>query len=444
MADKPQQDTSKPSRREFIKKGSSLLVAGGVVAGSLKLAQAAHAFGSDTIKIGLVGCGGRGTQAAIQAMNTEGGAVHLVALGDVFPDRLQQAYRGAKSRHGDKVDVPRERQFVGFDAYKRVLECDIDLVILATPPGFRPLHFEAAVKAGKHIFAEKPLATDAAGVRRLLAANDLAKKQDLAVAIGLQRHHEQTYKETMAKLHDGAIGDIVSSRCYWNGRGVWVRPRENGQSELEYQMRNWYYFNWLCGDHINEQHIHNIDVINWLMNDYPVSAQGMGGREVRNGLDHGHIFDHHFIEFTYANGAKMWSQCRHIPNCWNSVAEFTQGTKGRADISGAKLYDMAGNMTWRSQGSRGGHQQEHHDLFAELRKGNRPNEGDYGAKSTLTAIMGRMATYSGKMITWKQALNAQDDLANFDILSSMSDQAPIQPDENGRYAVPVPGKTKVV
>jgi len=431
------------SRRDFIKTGSSLLVAGGMVGSSLSIARGAHAFGSDTIKIGLVGCGGRGTGAAVQAMNTEGD-VKLVAMGDVFPDRLQTAYRTAKGKHGDNVDVPRERQFVGFDAYKRVLETDIDLVILATPPGFRSLHFEAAVKSGKHIFAEKPVATDAPGVRRFLAANALAKKQNLAVAVGLQRHHERAYMETMKELHDGIIGDITSARAYWDGGGVWVRPRQAGQSELEYQMRNWYYFNWLCGDHIVEQHIHNIDVINWLMNGYPVSAQGMGGRQVRTGDEYGQIFDHHFVEFTYANGAKMYSQCRHIKGCWNSVSEHCQGTKGRADISGAKIYDPSDSMIFQSKGTRGGHQQEHHDLFEVLRKGERPNEGDYGAYSTMTAIFGRMATYSGQMLNWDDALNSEVALADFDSLGSFDDQAPVQPLDDGSYPVPVPGQTKTV
>lgn len=428
------------SRRDFIKTGSSLLVAGGVAASSLNIARAAHSFGSDVIKIGLVGCGGRGTGAAIQAMNTLGGEVQLKAMGDAFTDRLQGAYRSIKGQHGEKVDVPKDRQFVGFDAYKGVLDTDIDMVLLATPPGFRPLHFEAAVKAGKHVFFEKPVAVDAPGVRRVLAANEEAKKKNLAVAVGLQRHHEVKYKETIAALQDGAIGDIVLARAYWNGGGVWVRPRNDMQTELEYQMRNWYYFNWLCGDHINEQHIHNIDVINWLMNDYPVTAQGQGGREVRKGIDNGQIYDHHMVEFTYASGAKMLSQCRHIPNCWNAVSEFAHGTKGHADISGAKIYDMTGENVWRSRGEGGGHQQEHHDLFASLRKGEIPNEGDYGAKSTMTAIMGRMATYSGKMISWDEAIGSKLSLANIDMMATMDDKAPVQPDAEGRYPIPVPGE----
>jgi predicted dehydrogenase len=442
VTEKPakKKDLGVTSRRDFIKTGSSLLVAGGVAAGSLSLARSAHAFGDDAIKLGLVGCGGRGTGAAMQAMNTSG-EVKLVAMGDVFGDRLQTAIRSLKSRHGDKVDVSRDRQFIGYDAYKRVLESDIDLVILATPPGFRPLHFEEAIKAGKHVFAEKPVATDAVGVRRFLAANEEAKKRSLAVAVGLQRHHEPAYQETIAEIHGGIIGDITSARAYWNGSGVWVKPRQDNQTELEYQMRNWYYFNWLCGDHIVEQHIHNIDVINWLMGGYPVMAQGMGGREVRKGLDYGQIFDHHFVEFTYENGTKLYSQCRHIGGCWPSVSEYCQGTKGRADISGGKIYDLKGNMIWQTRAARDGHQQEHHDLFAVLRKGERPNEGDYGALSTMTSIFGRMATYSGQNIKWEDALNSKHALADFDALASLESEAPVQPLGDGSYPIPVPGKT---
>jgi predicted dehydrogenase len=303
------------------------------------------------------------------------------------------------------------------------------------------MHFEAAVEAGKQIFAEKPVASDAPGVRRFLAANEKAKQKGLAVAIGLQRHHEVAYKETMDKLKNGAIGDIVYCRCYWNQGNLWVRNRQEGQSELEYQMRNWYYFNWLCGDHIVEQHIHNIDVINWLMDGPPVKAQGMGGRQVRTGKDYGQIYDHHAVEFTYGNGVKMFSFCRHIPDCWNSVSEFAYGTKGWCDISGAKIYDRNDKLVWKSEGNRNGHQEEHHDLFRSLRAGEKPAEGKYGAESTMTAILGRMATYTGQEIAYDKALNSEIGLADFDSIKSLDDRAPVQPDENGFYEVMQPGKS---
>jgi predicted dehydrogenase len=245
-------------------------------------------------------------------------------------------------------------------------------------------------------------------------------------------------------LQQGEIGDINFTRAYWNGAGVWVRPRRPQQTELEYQVRNWYYFNWLCGDHICEQHIHNIDVINWLKNGYPTKAQGQGGRQVRTGKDYGQIFDHHMIEFTYADGSKMLSQCRHIPNTWSPVTEHAHGSKGTADISGGRIYDTSGKLVWRTTAGRDGHQQEHHDLFAELRKGNHPNEGEWGAKSTMTAIFGRMATYSGQEITWEDAINSKIVLCETDKLTGLDSPAPVLPDKDGNYPIPVPGVTEAV
>lgn len=433
----------RPTRRKFIKK-SSVLVAGGAIAGQLALGRSAHAFGSDEIKIGLVGCGGRGTGAAIQAMNTEG-ATKLVALADAFPDKIQSTLRSVKGEHPEKIDVPGERQFAGFDAYKKVLETDCDIVILATSPGFRPLHFEAAVNAGKHVFMEKPVAVDPAGVRRVVAAARLAKEKNLAVAVGLQRRHERRYRETIKRLQDGVIGDINLTRAYWNGGGVWTRARQPGQTEMEYQMRNWYYFNWLCGDHITEQHIHNLDVINWLKNGYPVKAQGQGGRQVRTGIDNGEIYDHHMVEFTYADGSVMLSQCRHIRNTWGSVSEHAHGSKGTCNIGAARILDSSGNTIYSyGRGGAGGHQQEHHDLFADIRKGILPNEGEYGAYSSMTSILGRMATYSGEEISWEEAVNSDLVISPVDKYTSMEDTPPTTPDEDGRYPIPMPGLTKVV
>ncbi len=434
-------NTKSPSRRKFLKNSSLLLAGTTVAANTLPIARAAHAYGSDEIKIGLVGCGGRGTGAAGQALDTEG-PVKLVAMADVFQYRMQQSYRGLSGRYGDRVDVPEDRRFIGIESFKQLLQCDLDLVILASPPGFRPMHFEAAVKAGKHVFMEKPVATDAPGVRRVLAANEIAKAKNLAVQVGLQRHHESKYKEGIKRLQDGAIGDILFARAYWNGGGVWIRNRKDSQTELEYQMDNWYYFNWLSGDHIVEQHIHNLDVINWLMKGHPVEAQGQGGRQVRTGPDTGEIFDHHFVEFTYEGGAKMLSQCRHIENCWSSVDEYAHGTEGWADLSGGKIYNARGEIIWEAGKNEDGWAQEHHDLFAAIRRGERPNEAEYGAHSTMTAIMGRLATYSGARITWDECINSKVALADFDSLESFDSDAPVKPIAPGQYAIPVPGSDK--
>lgn len=451
MSRKKAEKSAATSRRDFIKR-SSLWVTGGAVAGGLSVARAAHAYGSDEIRIGLVGCGGRGTDAAVQALNTTtkedlkpNGPAKLIAMADVFSDKVQGAYRRIKGQHRDLVDVPAERRFTGFDGYQKVLDCDVDLVILATPPGFRPMHFEATVYAGKHVFMEKPCATDAPGVRRLLAANETAKDKGLMVAVGLQRRHEKKYRETIARLQDGAIGDTLCTRVFWNAAGARVHPRRKGQTELEYQMRNWYYFNWLCGDHIVEQHIHNLDVSNWLMSGPPVECNGMGGRQVRTGKEHGQIYDYHFCEFTYASGAKMYSQCRHIRGCWNNVSEHVLGTRGRADVSGGKIYDAAGQLIWKyGPGGSGGHQEEHYDLFTALRRGDICNEGDYGATSTMTAIMGRLATYSGNVITWDDATKSDVALADVDNLRSFEDEPPLEPDKDGYYQVAVPGQTEAI
>jgi myo-inositol 2-dehydrogenase/D-chiro-inositol 1-dehydrogenase len=448
MTDSPA--PSKTSSRRSFLKSSSLLVAGGAIAASqVQVARGAHAYGSDTIKLGLIGCGGRGTGAAVQAMNTSGGEVKLIAMADAFADRVQGGVRGVSSKHKDKVDVPQDRQFVGLNAYKELLQTDCDMVILATPPGFRPLHFEAAVKAGKAIFAEKPVAVDAAGIRKFLAANEEAKKKGLPVAIGLQRRHERSYMNAVKAIQDGAIGDIILARAYWNGTKPWSRARKPGQTELEYQTWNWYNFLWTCGDHIVEQHIHNLDVINWIKNDYPKTAQGQGGCVIRE-KDFGEIFDHHMVEFTYGDGTVMLSQCRHQPGTWQAVSEHVHGTKGYCDLAAnreARLYDHDGKLIHdfrdREHGW-DGHQQEHHDLFADIRAGKMPQEGEHGAKSTMTAIFGRMATYSGKMLNWDECLNSDVVVSPVEKYTSFEDAPPTTPDSDGWYALPVPGKTKVV
>ncbi len=431
-------ETNDTSRRGFIKT-STLLASGAMVGGTLPIARAAHSFASDEIRIGLVGCGGRGTGAATQALDTNSSTnrVKLTAVADPFEYRAAQALKSIGGKHAERVDVS-GRTFIGVDAFRRLIESDVDMVVLTSPPGFRPLHFETAVKAGKHVFMEKPVAADAPGIRRVLEANKLAKEKKLAVAVGLQRHHESGYQATIAKLKEGAIGDINLCRVYWNNDGVWTRSRQPEQTELEYQINNWYYFNWLSGDHICEQHIHNLDVINWLMDDHPILAQGQGGRQVRVGEDSGQIFDHHSVEYTYRNGAKMFSMCRHMPGCWSEVAEFAHGSKGWCNIGAGKIYDRDNKEVWSAPHNEDGWAKEHFDLFAKIRKGEIPNEGDYGATSTMTSIMGRMATYTGKVLTWDQCIESKVALADYDSLDSFKDPAPIQP-RDGTYWVPVPG-----
>ena len=436
------------SRRTFLA-GASLAAAGAAL-GTSGIVRAAHPFGDDTIKIGLVGSGGRGSQAVGQALNTSDN-VKLVAIGDAFRDRIDGEVEGCLNKrdvrkHANKIDVPEERKFVGFDAYQKVIDSDVDLVILTTPPGFRPQHFEAAVKAGKHVFMEKPVAVDAPGIRRVLAAAEIAKAKGLGVGVGLQRRHDPQYIETVKRIQDGDIGDIPLTRVYWNGGGVWTIPRAEGQTEMEYQMRNWYYFTWICGDHIVEQHIHNIDVSNWVKGMVPEKAQGMGGREVRTSKDHGQIFDHHMVEFTYPDGSTMLSCCRHIPGCWSEVAEYCDGTKGVSKVGTGRLmdgYTKGANTLWRFRGKGvNAYQQEHDDLFASIRSGNPINEAEYGATSTMTAILGRLATYSGKVVTWEEATASNIDLSPAEYAWNAT--PPVLPNDSGAYPVPVPGQTAAV
>lgn len=448
------------SRRDFVKASSALVAGGAALATGIDIAKAAHVSGDDEIKVAVIGCGGRGTPAAVQALKTDG-KVTLWAMADAFESQLEGSLR--RIRRGvekgydaekmgpleDRFKITPERQFAGLDAYQKAIDSGPDLIILATPPGFRPIHFEAAIAAGKHVFMEKPVAVDAPGIRKVLAAGKLAEEKGLAVGVGLQRRHDPAYIETIQRLQDGAIGDIPLTRVYWNSGGVWVRTRANfyeahghEPSEMEYQVNNWYYFNWLCGDHIAEQHIHNIDVSNWLKDSYPIKANGMGGREVRNGKDHGQIFDHHFVEFTYADGSTMLSQCRHIKGCDSLVNEFATGTKGSAIIGGSHTI-TAESDKWQYAGPRvDPYQLEHDHLFAAIRAGKPYNEAEYGAKSTMTSILGRMATYSGKSVSWDDAINSEIDLspAKYDFAAD----PPVLPDEDGNYPVPIPGKTKVV
>lgn len=411
-----------------------------VTAAAVSVAQSAHASGSDSIKIALIGCGGRGSGAAGQALNVPG--TKLVAMADAFKDRLEGSLKNLKEAHNASVDVPPERQFIGFDAHKQAIAL-ADVVILATPPGFRPIHFEEAVRQGKNVFMEKPVAVDGPGIRKVLAAAEEAKRKNLKVGVGLQRHHQPGYLETLKRLHDGAIGEIHTLRVYWNDGGVWVNPRKEGQTEIEYQMRNWYYFNWLCGDHINEQHIHNLDVGCWIKNGYPVRVHGMGGRQVRTGKEFGEIYDHHACEYEFADGARMYSQCRHIRGAWSSVSEHCVGTKGNADVSG-HIIRVTGADAWRFRSDKrvDPYQQEHDDLFAAIRANQTYNEAFNGAHSTLTAIMGRMATYSGTVVERDAALNSQINLMPDRFAWDATPKS--LPDANGFYPIAVPGKTVAV
>jgi predicted dehydrogenase len=452
------------SRRQFIKT-TTQAAAGLSLVGGLTIGQSAYAAGNDTIKLALVGCGGRGSGAAGQALAT--GNVKLVAMADTFDNRLQSSLKALHKKYPGKVDPEQVQQFVGFDGYKKAIAL-ADVVILATSPGFRPFHFEEAVAQGKHVFMEKPLATDAPGVRRILAANEEAKKKNIKVGIGFQRHHQAPYLEAYKRIHDGAVGDILAMRVYWRGGSRGGEIHRPDETEMQYQIRNWYFFTYLSGDHIVEQHCHNIDVGNWFKGAHPVRANGVGGRQSRTSKECGQIFDHHYVEFEYADGCRMFSECSQFPSAWGQVSEHILGSKGTADftqsgftikgghaprlveasnIKGAELLrhpqaapaDATG--TWHFKGpSKDAYQVEHDDLFAAIRSNTPYNEADFGAYSTMTAIMGRMATYSGGMVEWDEAFNCQTTLiptADFD----WNAPPPVVPDADGFYPVAHPGKT---
>ncbi|MCL6273798.1 Gfo/Idh/MocA family oxidoreductase [Muricauda sp. 2012CJ35-5] len=433
-------ETEKLNRRSFVK--TTGLATGALLSTSLPLNAMGYVTPKNKLKLAVVGCGGRGTGAVVQALTADPD-VELVAMADAFQDQITKSLAGI-SEHFEgerKIKVKEKHQFSGFEAYKNAIDM-ADVVILTTPPGFRPLHFEYAIAQGKHVFMEKPVATDPVGIRKVLASAKIAKEKNLNVVVGLQRRYEKKYLNLFDQIQKGSIGKIVSGQVYWNSPGVWVRARQPEQTEMEYQMRNWYYFNWLCGDHILEQHIHNIDVANWFIGEYPVSAQGMGGRQTRNGLDHGEIYDHHFVEFTYPSGAVIASQCRHQKGCYTRVDEVFQGTKGSIIARKGLVTDLDGStiLDASKQDDPNPYQVEHDKLFAAIRNGEVIADAEHGAKSTLTAIMGRMATYSGQTITWEQVLNS--DLSLIPESPSWDSNPPTMPDENGRYPIPMPGITK--
>lgn len=430
-------------RREFLK--ASALVAGGVMVSGYSWAGG-HSSVDDTIKIALIGCGDRGTGAAFQALNTKFN-LKLVAMADAFQDRLDNSYKLLSDKFKDKVDVPKERQFVGFDGYKQAIAL-ADVVLLVTPPGFRPMHFEEAVMQGKHVFMEKPVAVDSPGIRKVLAAAELAKQKKLNVVVGLQRRYQTNYREVLKRIEDGAVGDIVAGQVYWNSGGVWVKPRTADQTEMNYQMRNWYYFNWLCGDHIVEQHVHNIDIANWVKNAYPVSVQGTGSRAWRTGKDYGEIYDNHAVELKYADGSVIYSQCRHFEGISNRVDESFQGTKGKVYLSAnnsGKLWDHKGNEIYNhnTKGNANPYQTEHDELFEAISKREYKFwDAERVAKSCFTSIIGRYATYSGEVIKWDEALKADNSLFPDEL--SWDAKPKLLPDANGLYPVARPGKIKVI
>ncbi len=437
------------SRRSFLR--SSAAVGGA----ALSIPRGVHAAGSDTLRVGLVGCGSRGAGAAANALNADKGA-KLVALADAFGDRLDGTLARLKEMYPEQVGVDRARCFVGFDAYKELIAGGVDVVLLASPPHFRPLHLKAAIDAGQHVFCEKPVAVDATGVRSVQATCELAKQKKLNVVSGLCWRYDTVIRETMKRVHDGAVGDIVAVQTNRNLGFLWHFERKPEWTEMEYQMRNWYYFTWLSGDHNVEQQIHGIDKCSWALKDEPpLRAWGTSGRQVRTDPKWGDIYDHHAVVYEYASGARMYAFARQQPGCFNDYSEMIFGTKGRCDLQkgqiegetnwsyGAKAGDLSGYSGRLRKGQmRPMHQVEQDELFAAIRAGRCINNGDYMCQSTLVAILGRTVGYTGQQIDWEQMCRSTQDLSPkryaFDA------EPPTRPGPDGRYPVAMPGVTKFV
>jgi len=432
------QKTFPVRRRDFLK--TSTAVAGGVLAGGLSISRGAHAAGSDVLKIGLIGCGGRGTGAAGNAMTADENT-KLVAMGDAFAERLNASLGNLKRQFADRVDVPKERQFAGFDAYQKVIQSGVDVVILAEPPHFRPIHLKAAVDAGKHVFCEKPVAVDGPGVRSVLATSEEAAKKKLSLVSGLCWRYHNGVRETMQRVLDGAIGRVLAVRETYLTGLLGGRKHDPKLTEMEYQLRNWYCFTWLSGDFNVEQHVHSLDKALWVMHDEPPArAWGLGGRQVRTDPIYGDIYDHHAVCYEYPDGTQVHAYCRQQNGCWGDVSDVFLGTKGRANIL---RHQIEGENPWKFKGEGGDmYVSEHRALFASIRGGKAINNGLYMARSTMLAILGRMVDYTGQVITWDEALNSKQTLSPS--AYTWDAEPPTKPGPDGRYPIATPGVTKLV
>jgi predicted dehydrogenase len=441
-----ERSVDRPSRRDFLKT-TSALAAAGALTGSLAIARSAHAAGSDLLRIGLVGCGGRGTGAAVNALGADQNC-KLVAMADAFSDRVQGSLAGIKSELGDdapkKVAVTPDRCFVGLDAADKLMKSgEVDVVILASPPHFRPAHLKAAVEAGLQVFCEKPVAVDAPGIRSVLATAEEAKKKNLNIVSGLCWRYDYGVQETMKRVLDGAIGEIKSIQETYLGGTISYYPRKPEWTEMENQLRNWQYFVWLSGDFNVEQHVHSLDKASWAMHDQPpLRAWGIGGRQCRDPKQ-GNVYDHHAVTYEYPGGVHVHSYCRQIVGCPWDVSDVFFGVKGRASIL---EYRIQGATNWHLKSSKPGafaaggmYDREHQALFAAIRSGKTINNGHYMAQSTMLGIMGRMVDYTGQSLTWEQAINSKQRLAPatyaFDAVP------PVLPDKNGNYPAAMPGIT---
>jgi len=437
------------SRRDFLRQTGGLVAASATVGG---LAARMHAAQDDTIKVALIGCGGRGTGAAINALNTKG-PTKLMAMADVFENRLKSSLTRLGKGFKDKVDAPPERCFLGFDAYKKAIDCIAPggVALLTTPPAFRPIHLEYAVAKGCHVFMEKSFAVDAPGIRRVLKAGQEASGKNLKIAGGLMSRHSKPLEEAVGQIHDGAIGKVITCWAYREHGPVGFRGRAAGMSELLHQIRNYSCFTWVNGSFILDWLIHNIDVCCWVKDAWPVSAQGQGGRQARTQPDQ--LFDHYAVEYSFADGTRLFAQGRHMRGCWGFFGDVIHGAKGSAvlgeGVRDPRVYKghqrTAENVIWKYKGPGcNAYQVEHDLLFEAIRRNKAYNETQRCAKAAMAGILGRMAAESGKLITWEEAMASNLELApGLDEYTFDSD-APVKPDAKGNYPVAMPGRTKVL
>jgi len=437
------------SRREFLRR-TGTVAAGAALAGAITARS--YAAENNTIKIALVGCGGRGTGAAAQALSTQG-PTKLVAMADFFENRLKSSLQALSHQKAKQVDVPPDRQFVGLDAYKKAMDClgPGDVVLLATPPAFRPIHVEHAVAKGLNVFMEKSFAVDAPGIRRVLKAGEEAAKKNLKIAGGLMSRHYKPLEEAVAKLHEGIIGERITCWAYREHGPVGFTPKSPGMTDLAHQIRNYSNFTWVNGSFLLDWLIHNIDVCCWCKDAWPVSAQGQGGRQVRTEPDQ--LFDHYAVEYTFPDGTRLFAQGRHQANTWGFFGDVIHGSKGCAvlgeGISNPRIYKgfqaTPANLIWEYKGPACNHYQVEHDLlFAAIRENKPYNETERCAKAAMAGILGRMAAECGQMVTWDEAMNSKLELAPGLDKLTMDSPAPVQPDAQGRYPVAMPGLTKAL
>ncbi len=430
--------STETTRREFLKASGAAVSLG--VLGAMSMQQGVYAAGSDTLKVGMIGCGGRNTGAGAQALAADKGA-KLVAMCDIFLDRVQGARNAIKGERGDQVQVPDDHCFAGFDGYKKVIELS-DVVCIANAAKFHPLHAYSAISAGKHVFVEKPHGIDPAGCKLMQKAADLAKEKKLCIVSGLHSRYHVGYEETVKRIWDGAIGEIMTIEENFLRAPYVIIPRKPGLSELQWQCSTQYHFTWLSGDDVPQSLVHNMDRASWVLkNEVPVKCHGLAGRSSMTDMIYGDVFDHHSVIFEMASGLKIYAFCRTTTGCYDEYSSVVTGTKGKASVMDGRIW---GQTTWRWQGQCDPYQCEHDLLFAAIRSGKPINNGDYMACSTMATVMGQISCYTGKEVTWEQ-INKSDFFYPPRAEDCRDDMdPPTQPGPGGSYPTFVPGQTKLI